>query len=76
MISSGPGFYKRKLWTYNFCIRDTGYDNASMFVWPETIAGRGSHEMAFCILRYFQCREVRSQKLHVYSDNCSGQILI
>jgi len=45
-ISSGPAFYKRKLCTYNFCIHDTGSDNASMFVWPETVAGRGSHEIA------------------------------
>jgi len=72
-ISSGPAFYKRKLWTYNFCIHDTGSDNASMFVWPETIPGRGSHEMASCVLQYFKNTEVKAQTLHVYSDNCSGQ---
>jgi len=72
-ISSGPAFYKRKLWTYNFCIHDTGSDNASMFVWPETIPGHGSHEMASCVLQYFKNTEVKAQTLHVYSDNCSGQ---
>ena len=44
-----------------------------MFVWPETIPGRGSHEMASCVLQYFKNTEVKAQTLHVYSDNCSGQ---
>ena len=32
-ISSGPAFYKRKLWTCNLCIHDAGSNNASVFVW-------------------------------------------
>jgi len=56
-----------------FCIHDTGSDNASMFVWPETIAGRGFYEMALCVLQYFKNTEVKAQRRHVYSDKCSGQ---
>ena len=73
-LSSSPAFYKRKLWTYNFCIHDTSADTASMFMWPETTAGRGSSEIASCILQYFKNdASVNARRLIVYSDNCSGQ---
>jgi len=69
--------YKRKLWTYNFHIHDTGADTASMFMWPETTAGHRSSEIASCVLQYFKnAASVNTQsarRLIVYSDNCSGQ---
>lgn len=58
---------------YNFCIHDTGSDKASMFLWPETIAGRGSSEIASCILQYFKTTPLTAKRLLVFSDNCSGQ---
>ena len=72
-LSSGPAFYKRKLWTYNFCIHDTCSNTASMFLWPESTAGRGSNEIASCILQYFKNTEVNAKTLVAYSDNCAGQ---
>ena len=72
-LSTGPAFYKRKLWTYNLCVHNSGSNKATMFVWPETIAGRGANEIASCLLHYFNNTTIEAKILVVFSDNCSGQ---
>jgi len=72
-LSSTPAFYKRKLWTYNLCVHDTGSETASMFIWCEITAGRGSNDIASCILQYLKNVNVSAKTLRVFSDNCSGQ---
>lgn len=72
-LSCGPAFYKRKLWTYNLCIHDNGNNKSFMYVWPETIAGRGSNEIASCLLHFFKTNTIEAKKLVAFSDNCSGQ---
>ena len=72
-LSSSPAFYKRKLWTYNFCVHDAVSETASMFVWCETTAGRGSNDIASCILQYLKNVTVSAKTMIVFSDNCSGQ---
>ena len=74
-LSSGPAFYKRKLWTYNLGIHDAGANKAAMMMWPETVAGRGSDEVGSCIIKFLNLHneEIRPKKLMVYSDNCGGQ---
>ena len=49
-LSSGSVFYKRQLYTYNFCIHDVGTGEACMYMWSESTAGRGSEEMASCLV--------------------------
>jgi len=73
LLSCGPAFYKRKLWMYNFCLHDIGTDMASMFLWPETAAGRGSSAIASCLVQYLKATKVQAKNLIVFSDNCSGQ---
>ena len=50
-VSTGLAYYLRKLWVYNFCIYDVTKGKASMFVWDETMGGRGSEEVASCLLK-------------------------
>ncbi|KAG0715199.1 hypothetical protein GWK47_012486 [Chionoecetes opilio] len=68
-------FYKRKLWVYNFCIYDISLQEATMFVWDETVAGRGS-EVAICLLKWLKIKADAGHDfatLRVFCDNCAGQ---
>lgn len=51
-LAVGQAYYKRKLWVYNFGIVDIKTNRAMMFVWNESVAGRGGSEIASCILKW------------------------
>ena len=44
-----------------------------MCMWPESIAKRGSDEVASCLLQYFSSLVSRPPHLIAYSDSCAGQ---
>ena len=46
MLSTNVVFYKRQMWVYNFGIHDCGTDKGTMNMRDESIASRGSCEMA------------------------------
>lgn len=71
-------FYQRQLSNYNFCIHDVGTNEATMNVWDETVAKRGSAETASCLLSYVLSKYAPLQtgfrrKLIIWSDRCVGQ---
>ena len=49
-LTHGSMFYLRQLWVYNFGIHNCGNGSATMCLWNEYIAGRGSGEIASCVL--------------------------
>lgn len=75
-LTTGPCFYKRKLWCYNLnihnCVTNTGY----LFMWDESTAKRGADEIASCLLRYFTTYDVKGDILYAITYNCGGQIRI
>ena len=50
-------FYKRQMWTYNLGVHDCSNDKGYMFMWPESIASRGSKETSSCLLKYLKLRQ-------------------
>ena len=66
-------FYLRQLWVYNFGIHLCSDESAFMCVWDESIAGRGSSEIASCLLEYLSQNNPSVKKLTCYSDSCFGQ---
>lgn len=74
-LSTECVFYQRQLRTYNFGIHICNSDNAIMCVWPESVASRGSDEIASCLLKAVPLIEegAGKRKLIVYSDSCVGQ---
>lgn len=77
-LAVGQAYYKRKLWVYNFGIVDVKTNRAMMFVWDESVAGRGSSEIASCVLKWLDlrlghnCTDARTM-LTIFADNCAGQ---
>ena len=47
-------FYLRQLWVYVFAVHECASNDASMYVWLESIAGRGSNEVVSCLHHYLQ----------------------
>lgn len=74
-LHTGIAYYKRKMWTYNFCIHNIKTGESTMFVWYETVAKRGSIEVASCLKKWLDMEKEKGEftSLVVVSDNCAGQ---
>lgn len=72
VISTGICYYKRQLWTYCLGIHNISINQGFMYVWNESIASRGSPEIASCIMHYIK-NYVQTSTLIMYSDQCGGQ---
>ena len=48
-------------------------DNVKMYVWDETTASIGAHEVASCILVHMEITTTTQKHIIAYSDACSGQ---
>lgn len=74
-LHTGIAYYKRKMWTYNFCIHDLKKQESTMFVWHEAVAKRGSVEVVSCLKTWIDMEYAKGDftKLIVVSDNCAGQ---
>ncbi|XP_072032844.1 uncharacterized protein [Amphiura filiformis] len=70
----GDIFYMRQLWLYNFCIYSAKTQKSTMYMWPETVAKRGSNEVVSCLKHYIDNKlSVGVKKVKVFSDGCRGQ---
>jgi len=73
-ITSGDVFYKRQLWSYNFCIHSASTGKSYYFMYNETVARKGQNEVISFLHYYF--KNILSQsikKVFLFSDNCSSQ---
>jgi hypothetical protein len=51
-------FYQRQYSCYNYGVHDAANGNATMHLWHETVAKRGSAEIASCLLLYTYCEYI------------------
>ena len=72
-LTHGSMFYSRQLWVYNFGVHNTTTGTASMYMWNEAIASRGSDEICSCLKYHLGALSSQTTKLTLYSDNCFGQ---
>ena len=72
-IPVGEVFYMHQIWVYVFGVHNCGKNSASMYTWPEMIAGRGSDEVISCLNHYFETLPSEVTTLYLYSDGCGGQ---
>ncbi|CAG9817163.1 unnamed protein product [Phaedon cochleariae] len=66
-------YYKRKLCVYNLTIYDHGAGKGYCYVWDETIAQRGSCDIASCIVQHINTQCSEAEHISLYSDGCGGQ---
>ena len=45
-FSTNIVFYKQQMWTYNLGIHDGTNEKRFMYMWPESVASRGSQDIA------------------------------
>lgn len=72
-LATNVVFYKCQMWTYNLGVHDCSSGKGFMFMWPESVASRGSQEVCSCVFKYLRMRESETSHLMVYSDACGGQ---
>lgn len=70
-LSVSEAYYRRNMYCYNFGIHDMNSNVGYMYVWDETMASRGSQEIASCLKKHiFQHPK---KQIIIYSDTCTGQ---
>lgn len=73
-IPTADVFYKRQLWSYNFCIHSAKTGKSYFFMYNESVAKIGQNEVISFLYYYF--KNILSQnikKVFLFSDNCSSQ---
>lgn len=74
VIQTSEVYYKRQLWLYNCGIYDEVKKTCYMYNWNESIASRGSQEIASCLFKHLiKFLPKDTQKIILWSDACSGQ---
>jgi hypothetical protein len=77
-LTNSSSFYLRKLSNFNLGIHNSNDDSASMYLWTETTARRGSNEITSCLWDYLTSRfqpltANQDRELIVWFDRCVGQ---
>ncbi|CAH2105655.1 unnamed protein product [Euphydryas editha] len=47
-LKTSVSFYKRQLWSFNLTIHDLATNEATCYMWDETIGARGANQIASC----------------------------
>ena len=72
-LHSNDMFYCRMLWTYTFALHNCSTNEGIMHLWNETVAKRGSSEVASCLNSTLKTRHQNESHLILFSDGCPGQ---
>lgn len=72
-LNTSVAFYKRKLWTFNFTVRNCNTGKTTCFMWHEAIAQRGADEIASCLKMFIMSLAEETEHVIIYSDTCPGQ---
>lgn len=74
LIQIQSAFYLRQLTVNLFCIHNEKTGNSSLFLYPETVGGKGPNEVCSFLLNYITNELPNSvTRLHLFSDGCGRQ---
>lgn len=67
-------YYSRQLSCYNFDIHCADNNKATMFLWDESLTGRGGNEIGSALLKFLLSDNLTvKENICIWSDNCNGQ---
>lgn len=73
-IPSGDVFYKRQLWSFNFCIHAASTGKSHFYMYNESVAKKGQNEVISFLHHYFKnILNPKTKTVYLFSDNCSDQ---
>jgi len=72
-LNASAVYYKRKLSTYNLTVYSLADHDCTCYMWHEGTAGRGSSDIASCMLKYLTDLPKETSRVVLFSDTCSGQ---
>lgn len=72
-LKTSVAYYKRNLYCYNLGVHNLVNEKAVMHIWDETVASRGSQEIASCLSDYLKHEMTEKTHIIAYSDTCTGQ---
>ncbi|KAL5239056.1 hypothetical protein ACI65C_006466 [Semiaphis heraclei] len=73
-VPAGDVFYKRQLWSYNFCIHSAKTKKSYFFMYDESTAKKGQNEVISFLNYYFlNILSPDVNMVYLFSDNCSAQ---
>lgn len=73
-IPTGKVFYRRKSWSYNFCVHSAKTGKYYFFMYNESVVKKGQNEVISFLHFYF--KNILSKNItsfFLFSDNCSSQ---
>lgn len=72
-VPCGDVFYKRQLWSYNFCIYSGKTGQSFHFMYDETIAKKSQNEVTSFLHYYFKhLLKPDIKTIYIFTDNCSA----
>ncbi|CAG9773484.1 unnamed protein product [Ceutorhynchus assimilis] len=72
-LSTSVAYYKRNMYIYNFGVHSFNLSNGFMYMWDETEGGRGSQDIASCLVKHLMENAREYDHIILYSDSCTGQ---
>lgn len=73
LLTCGTVFYKRQFSVYNLTVHDCKTGKSRHYMWHESMARRGSVEIASCLYKTLIDMPPEVKHVIFYSDTCGGQ---
>lgn len=72
-LSTSIAYYKKNLYVYNLGVHAFNENIAYMHMYDEITGGRGSQDIASCLVKHLKSHANTHESIILYSDSCTGQ---
>lgn len=72
-VATSVAYYKKNLYVYNLGVHSFNIGTGFMYMYNETEGGRGSQDVASCVVKHLKEFAANHKHIILYSDSCTGQ---